>query len=203
MATQAGGTWSTSAVLILVRHGRTAANAGGLLVGHLDVPLDERGVEQAALVGKALSGIDRVISSPLQRCRQTAEALGLPVEVDDRWIELDYGEFDGQPLASIGRAVWDEWRADPTYVPAGGESLAALAQRVSTACDELVADALDRDIVVVSHVSPIKAAAAWALAAGVEIAWRSHLDQASISRISVTTTGPVLRTFNETAHLNH
>jgi broad specificity phosphatase PhoE len=189
-------------VLILVRHGRTAANASGLLVGHLDVPLDERGAEQAALVGKSLSGIDRVISSPLQRCRQTAEALGLPVEVDDRWIELDYGEFDGQPLASIGRAVWDEWRADPTYVPAGGESLAALAQRVSTACDELVAEALDSNIVIVSHVSPIKAAAAWALAAGVEIAWRSHLDQASISRITITSTGPVLRSFNETAHLN-
>ena len=188
--------------MILVRHGRTAANAGGLLVGHLDVPLDERGVEQAALVGKALPRIDRVISSPLQRCRQTAEAFGLPVEVDDRWIELDYGEFDGQPLATVGRAVWDEWRADPTYVPAGGESLAALAQRVYTACDELVTDALDSDIVVVSHVSPIKAATAWALAAGVEIAWRSHLNQASISRITITPTGPVLRSFNETSHLD-
>jgi broad specificity phosphatase PhoE len=189
-------------VLILVRHGRTTANARSLLVGHLDVPLDERGVEQAALVGKALTDIDRVVSSPLQRCRQTAEALGQPFEVDERWIELDYGEFDGQPLASIGRAVWDEWRADPSYVPAGGESLAALAERVSAACDDLVTEALERNIVVVSHVSPIKAAAAWALAAGVEIAWRSHIDQASITRVSMTSTGPVLRSFNETAHLN-
>jgi len=189
-------------VLILVRHGRTAANAGGLLVGHLDVPLDERGLEQAALLSKALSDVDRVISSPLQRCRQTAEALGRLFDVDERWIELDYGEFDGQPLASIGRAVWDEWRADPNYVPAGGESLAALAERVSAACDELMSEALERNIVVVSHVSPIKAAAAWALAAGVEIAWRSHIDQASITRVQVTPTGPVLRTFNETAHLD-
>jgi broad specificity phosphatase PhoE len=188
-------------VLILVRHGRTTANARGLLLGHLDVPLDERGAEQAALVGKALTRVDRVISSPLQRCRQTAEALGLPVEVDDRWIELDYGEFDGQPLASIGRAVWDEWRADSNYIPAGGESLAALARRVSAACEELAPQVLERDVVVVSHVSPIKAAAAWALAAGVEIAWRSHLDQASITRVQVTPAGPVLQSFNETAHL--
>jgi broad specificity phosphatase PhoE len=188
-------------VLILARHGRTAANAGGLLVGHLDVPLDERGLEQAALVGKVLAGADRVISSPLQRCRHTAEAIGLPVEIDERWIELDYGEFDGKPLGAIGSAVWDRWRVDPAHVPAGGESLAALAARVAAACDDLAAQARDADIVVVSHVSPIKAATAWALDAGVGIAWRSHLDQASITRIDITDGGPVLRSFNETAHL--
>ena len=61
--------------------------------------------------------------------------------------------------------------------------------------------AADADVVVVSHVSPIKAAVSWVLHAGAETAWRSHLDQASISRIAITPRGAVLRSFNETWHL--
>ena len=57
----------------------------------------------------------------------------------------------------------------------------------------------DRNVVVVSHVSPIKSAVAWALGAGVEIAWRSHLSHASICRIDIRRNGPVLYAFNETA----
>ena len=64
-----------------------------------------------------------------------------------------------------------------------------------------VIDARDRTVVVVSHVSPIKAAVAWALGVGPEVAWRSHLDPASITRIAIGPAGPVLRTFNEVAHL--
>jgi broad specificity phosphatase PhoE len=63
----------------------------------------------------------------------------------------------------------------------------------------LVAPARDADVAVVSHVSPIKAAVAWALGSGVEMAWRSHLSQASICRIEMRSTGPVLTAFNETA----
>lgn len=188
-------------MLILVRHGRTEANASGLLLGHLDVPLDERGHEQAAQLGKALAGVDRIVSSPLMRCRQTAESIGGPVELDDEWIEVDYGEFDGQPLATAGRIVWDEWRRDPSWVPPGGESLQSLSARVAAACEALVGEAAERDVVVVSHVSPIKAATAWALAAGFALAWRSHLDQASITRVTITPAGPVLHSFNDIAHL--
>jgi probable phosphoglycerate mutase len=76
-------------VLILVRHGRTAANASGLLLGRADPPLDEVGVAQAAGVAAELRDVYRVVTSPLARTRATAEALGVPVSVDERWLELD------------------------------------------------------------------------------------------------------------------
>jgi broad specificity phosphatase PhoE len=189
-------------MLILVRHGRTEANAAGLLQGRMDNPLDAIGLAHARAIAKAIGSADLVISSPLVRAVQTAEALGLPVQTDDRWLELDYGTLDGLPVASVGADVWDRWRRDASYIPAGGESLQTLFDRVVAACTDLLTAAADADVVVVSHVSPIKAAMAWALAGGPESAWRSHLDPASITRIGITPRGPVLRSFNETAHLS-
>ena len=98
--------------------------------------------------------------------------------------------------------VWQLWRADLGYTPAGGESIQAMAQRVLAACLDLADEAIERDIVVVSHVSPIKAAVTWALGVGTEAGWRTHLDAASITRVICRPDGPLLRTFNETAHLS-
>src|SRR5580693_5186939 len=128
-------------MLILVRHGESTGNAAGLLLGRIDAPLTERGLAQARTLGASLSGVTRVISSPLERARDTAAALdlGLPVEIDDRWVELDYGEFDGQPLGSVPAEVWTRWRSDPDYRPPGGETLAEAGSRVRSACDELFA----------------------------------------------------------------
>ena len=189
-------------VLILVRHGRTAFNAAGKLVGRLDPPLDEVGLAQAAAIGDALKGIDRVIASPLLRARQTAEYIGSPVEVDERWIEVDYGVYDGMELGTpAATELWERWRVDTAFVPPGGESLVQMGERVAGAMEELVAAVATMDVAVVSHVSPIKAALSWVLHADAETAWRSHLDQASISRIAITPRGAVLRSFNETWHL--
>jgi broad specificity phosphatase PhoE len=126
---------------------------------------------------------------------------GIAPEVDDRWIELDYGELDGRPLAEVPAATWASWRADVTWSPAGGESLAGLGDRVRGACVDLVADARDRDVVVVTHVSPIKAAVAWALGVGDEVAWRMWVATASITRIGLAGGVPSLRSFNEIGHL--
>ena len=188
-------------MLILVRHGRTEANAGGLLQGRLDLPLDELGRAQAAAVGAVLSGVSRVVCSPLLRTRQTAEALGLPVTVDERWVELDYGEWDGQPLGSLPREAWATWRADIGFTPPGGESLLTLGARVREACADLCEEAAEHDVVVVSHVSPIKAAAAWALGTSDEITWRLFLSPASITRVVTAGPAPSLHAFNDTAHL--
>ena len=78
-------------MLILVRHGESTGNASGLLLGRIDSPLTERGVGQARSLAVAVAGATRLVSSPLARARDTAEALGtgLPVEIDDRWIEVD------------------------------------------------------------------------------------------------------------------
>ena len=194
--------------IVLVRHGRTTANASGLLLGRLDPSLDEVGVEQAAAVASALAAAAtsgerpvRLVASPLARTRQTAaaigEALGLEVELDDRWLELDYGELDGVPLADVPAETWATWRTDPDFCPAGGECLSALGVRVRAACDDLAeAAARDGDVVVVSHVSPIKAAVAWALGAGDLLAWRLFVAPGSVSRITVGLNGPSLALFN-------
>ena len=189
-------------MLILVRHGRTEANANGLLQGRLDLPLDDVGRRQAERIGSALGSADRIISSPLRRAVETAQAFGRPPEVDERWIELDYGVYDGRPQAALGAAQWSRWRSDPTFVVEGGESLAALMERVVPALEELIEAAQEQTIVVVSHVSPIKAAVSWALGVGVEISWRCQLDQASITRVAIGPRGPALASFNETAHLD-
>lgn len=188
-------------MLILARHGQTQANADGLLLGRLDPPLTATGEEQAAALCDAVRGAVRVVSSPLLRCRHTAAALGLPVEIDDRWVEVDYGIYDGRKLADVPSELWASWRTDPGYVPEGGESLSAVARRVADACRSLADEAKDHDVVVVTHVSPMKAAVAWALGAADDVVWRMFVDVASVSRIAITDRGPVLRSFNETHHL--
>lgn len=190
-------------MLLVVRHGRTAHNASGLLLGHLDPPLDELGRRQAAALAESIGPVDRVISSPLARARETASAFGLEPVVDDRWIELDYGEFDGMPLGSVTAETWHEWRTDPSFSPPGGETLAELGARVGAALDDLVADGStsDRTTVIVSHVSPIKAAVCWALGVDDLVAWRLWVATASVTRIGTTPRGGVLHTFNDIAHL--
>jgi broad specificity phosphatase PhoE len=184
-------------MLILVRHGQTAANAAGLFLGRADPPLTDLGRRQAAALAAGLPRPARVISSPLERARDTAAAFGVPVEVDERWIEMDYGQLDEQPVAALASAVWERWRADVNHAPEGGESLASVGRRVREASDALAADASELDVVVVSHVSPIKAAIAWALGTGDEIAWRMYVNDAAVCRISIGPDGPVLRSFNE------
>jgi broad specificity phosphatase PhoE len=185
-------------VLFLVRHGQTAENARGLLLGRLDPELSEVGQRQAVALADMIPPGARVISSPLQRARQTADAFGRPVVVDERWIELDYGTLDGCRPEELGDDVWRRWRADPGFVPPGaGESLLTLGKRVRAACDEVTAEAAERDVVVVTHVSPIKAAIAWALGVGEEIAWRMFVRDGSLARVRIDRSGPVLLSFNE------
>jgi broad specificity phosphatase PhoE len=187
-------------VLYLVRHGRTDHNASRRLLGRLDVPLDELGQRQAAALGQIdeLRNATRVVASPLMRARQTAEALGPPVTLDERWAEIDYGVYDGAELDSVGD-LWREWGNDLAYTPEGGESIAAMGARIRAACDSLWDEAAVQDVVVVTHVSPIKAALAWALQVGDEICWRMFVDTASVSRVGVGRGGrPSVRTFNET-----
>jgi broad specificity phosphatase PhoE len=189
-------------VLIVVRHGRTEANASGLLLGRADPPLDATGRAQASAVAAALAPLHpemRIVCSPLRRARETASVVApeRPIEIDERWIELDYGEYESAPIAEVPEATWARWRSDPTFAPDGGESIRALGARVAAACADLLADIEARDVIVVTHVSPVKAAVAWALGVGDEIAWRSFVAPGSITRIGARQGVPVLLSFNE------
>ncbi len=193
-------------MLILVRHGESSANAEGRLSGRAEATLTAHGRSQAAGLSTVLGAAGRLISSPLGRARETAASLGLglPVEVDERWTEISYGSFEGELLTAVPAATWRRWRADVHFRPPGGETLAEVGSRVRHACDELFA--VDghgargpADVVVVSHVSPIKAAVAWALGAGDELAWKLQLSTASLTTVAWGVDGPVLRAFNATA----
>ncbi|MGH9028866.1 MAG: histidine phosphatase family protein [Acidimicrobiales bacterium] len=192
-------------MLVLVRHGEAAGNAARALLGRSDSPLTDRGRVQVAALGSLVEGATRLITSPLERARETADALclGIPVEIDDRWIEVDYGEYEGRSLSELSGPEWERWRSNPTVRWPGGESLSEVGTRVRKSCEELFAlegegARAAGDVVVVSHVSPVKAAVAWALGAGDEVAWRLYLATASVTRISWGAGAPVLRSYNET-----
>jgi broad specificity phosphatase PhoE len=192
-------------VLILVRHGESEANARGLLLGRTDAALTELGRAQVR-AARALvrDPVAEVRTSPLSRARDTAALLDLaaPVTVDERWVEVDYGEFECQPLGDIPADVWQRWMADRHFRPEGGETLAEVDVRVGEACAELFATAgegarrREGDVVIVSHVTPIKAAVAWALGT-TDLYWRLHLRTASVTRIGWNRDAPILHGFNE------
>lgn len=194
-------------MLILVRHGESVANAQGLLLGRTDAELTETGRAQAAAVPTLLERpVVEVRSSPLCRAVDTAElfGLGLPVVIDERWVEVDYGEFECQPLGDIPAEVWQRWQRDRDFHPENGESLAEVDVRIGGACEELFASdgsgarRADGDVVIVSHVTPIKAAVAWALGTP-DLYWRLYLRTASVTRISWNRDAPLLHGFNEVA----
>src|ERR1700759_5647902 len=108
------------ATLILARHGRTAANSSGTLAGRTKgVHLDDKGREQAANAAERLAGLDlaAVVSSPLERCRETARLMvpGQRASVDRRLVECDYGEWTGRELKQLAKdKLWGVVHAQPS-----------------------------------------------------------------------------------------
>ncbi len=192
--------------LHIVRHGRTEANASGLLLGRADPSLDAVGKAQATAIGSALPRCRLVVTSPLARCRETAELMAEHGEVDEllvdeRLIEIDYGELDLTPLREVPNEVWRDWQADTGFRPPSGETLEELEERVGSCLGELWPRAVAEDVAVVTHVSPVKAAVAWSLGVSIAISWRCFVAQASITRIGSGTAGPSLHRFNDVSHL--
>jgi alpha-ribazole phosphatase len=192
-------------MIVFARHGQTAPNREGLVLGRADPELTEDGHRQAELLADALRGepVSAILCSPLLRARQTAEpigeACGVPVVVDERLIEIDWGAWEGRATGSLATPDVARWKADDGTAPEG-ESLESLSHRVDSFCrQQLDGDGL---VVAVSHVSPIKAAAAWAMGVDGTVAWRMFLGLASITRVGQGRASPVLLSFNETGHLH-
>ncbi len=139
----------TARTITLVRHGQTASSARHAYWGRSDIPLTETGREQAAAAAQRLSGagVDAVISSPLIRARDTAQAIadatGAPLHVDERLTEVDYGPFEGQDREEAGAAIgaaFAAWRADPFGAPVPGmEPLANALDRARAATADALA----------------------------------------------------------------
>ena len=121
------------------------------------------------------------------------------MEEDARLVEMDYGEWDVRSFSEFPPEDLERWRTDASFAPPGGESLLAVGGRIASLCADLTGDAT---VVAVSHVSPIKAAVLWAMDADPLLAWRMHLDVASITRVAASAGRSALLGFNDTAHLD-
>lgn len=175
----------------LMRHGEPVG--GSRYRGRLDDPLSDRGWAQMhAAVGDHRPW-EHIVSSPLLRCRAFAEVLsqrlGLPLEIDPRWQELDFGDWEGRSAEELGvtdpqriRKFWSDPIAHP---PPGGESLAAFGGRVMDAWNDLLARHAGRHLLVVGHAGVIRMVLRHVLDMPLERLFRIHVPNAAITRVQV------------------
>lgn len=185
------------ATVLLVRHGRTTANAAGLLAGRAaGVGLDQIGRDQAALTGTRLAAVPlvAVVASPLERCQQTAEYVierqaGTPhTSVDLDLTECDYGQWQGRTLSELATEdLWSVVQSQPSAVTfPGGESMAAMQAR-SVAAIRRHDAAVEAEHgpeavwVAVSHGDIIKSILADALGMHLDLFQRINVGPASVS----------------------
>ncbi len=152
--------------LLLARHGETADNAGGLILGHRDPPLSAAGREQAAALAPQAAAADIVAlwCSPLRRARETAEmigaALGIEPTVLDELIESFRGEWEGRPFTALINSAPEQFDAfegaDPNFAFPGGDSIADQVARTRRALDLVAAG--PQPSLVVAHAGTIRAA---------------------------------------------
>ncbi|MFI1827030.1 bifunctional RNase H/acid phosphatase [Streptomyces sp. NPDC020412] len=219
-ATPAVG-WGTSADLgapttfVLLRHGETALTPEKRFSGSggSDPGLSAAGLRQAEAVAAALAArgtIQEIVTSPLQRCRQTAAAvadrLGLDVRVEEGLRETDFGAWEGLTFGEVQERHPDDlaaWLASTKAAPTGGgESFATVARRVTAARDRLLTASPGRTVLLVTHVTPVKTLVRLALGAPPESLFRMELSAASLSAVAYYADGNAsVRLLNDTAHL--
>ncbi|HEY9315638.1 bifunctional RNase H/acid phosphatase [Williamsia sp.] len=205
--------------MLLLRHGQTPLSIERRYSGRGNPELTELGRDQAARAAKRLSarartasgapGISAVISSPLGRARDTAEAaasaLGVSVVVHDGLIETDFGDWEGLTFTEAAQRDPEQhkaWIGDTGIAPPGGESFDTATKRILKAQAEIVDQYGAGEVLVVSHVTPIKVLLRAALGAGSSILYRLHLDLASLSIAEFYPDGGAsVRLVNDTNHL--
>jgi probable phosphomutase (TIGR03848 family) len=202
------------ATVLLVRHGRTAANAGGGLAGRSPVELDQAGRAQVVALGQRLREVPlaAVVTSPLARCRQTV-ALALPeatAAVDERLTECGYGDWQGRPLTELaGDPLWRVVQHHPsavTFPGADGEAMVAMAARAVAAVREWDAKVAAEHgphavWLACSHGDVIKAVVADALGLHLDLFQRIVVNPGSVTAIRYTPIRPFLLRLGDSGEL--
>jgi probable phosphomutase (TIGR03848 family) len=199
-------------LVLVVRHGLTAST-GKALTGWLPgISLDDRGRAQAAALGARLAGVrlDAIITSPLERCQQTAALIAAAraddaatLHVDERLGECHYGDWTGQPLKRLAAdPLWKVVQAHPSAVRfpgKDGESMLEMQQRAVGALQEWNAE-LGREAcyLVCSHGDVIKAILADSLGMHLDMSQRIQVDPCSMSVIRYTPLRPFVLRMNDT-----
>jgi len=196
-------------MLLLVRHGHTDA-AGKRLTGRAPgVHLNELGRRQAERLVERLEGvrIDAIVSSPLERCRETAaplaKARGRAVDVGRAWIEVGYGEWTGRSISQLRRTkLWRRVMFAPSNVRfPGGESLLEVQGRAVDATLDIAARHARGTVVVVSHADVIRLLVAHVAGMHADHLQRLSIDTASITAVSISDGVLRLLTVNDTDDL--
>jgi broad specificity phosphatase PhoE len=197
--------------VVVVRHGETTWGADGRFAGREDVPLTSRGRRQASSVGDRVKVLRPaiVLSSPLQRCRLTANAIGgasgAPVLVHDALLDGALGEWTGLRPTEIEErwpAEFSVWRSDPDAPPPGGESFNDIRNRLAPLLGELVGLYRGHTVVLVTHAATSKMILISALGVPSHAAYRLRIDTASLSGLTIAEDGStVVWAVNETGHL--
>ncbi len=202
--------------LILVRHGETDWNLEGRYQGQADVPLNERGREQARLLAERLRGerIEAIYASDLSRAYETAkiiaEALGQEVKTLKSLREVDTGVWMGLTFQEVESRYPEhlrEWRADPLEVKRlKGESYLELFERTKTAIREVVEAHPDQTVLIVGHGGNMKCIVLDALGVGancaIGMASRFAADNASLHILQYGGNRGLIETINDTCHLH-
>ena len=201
------------ATMVLARHGRTTANTGGVLAGRSKgVHLDELGAEQARAAGERLAGLPlaAVVTSPLERCRETARAIAkaqaasTKVAGERGLLECDYGSWTGRELKTLAKEpMWKTVQAHPSAaVFPDGESMADMSARAVAAARRWDArveaeHGADAVWVAVSHGDVIKAVVADALGMHLDMFQRIQIDPCSLTVIRYTPLRPFVVRVND------
>ncbi|MBS1185575.1 MAG: phosphatase [Proteobacteria bacterium] len=176
-------------VLDLMRHGEPVG--GRRYRGQIDDPLSEKGwAQMQAAVGEAAPWT-RIVSSPLLRCCEFAEALaerhGLPLALDERLREVGFGEWEGKSAAEIEQVApgtLARFKADPVNArPAGAEPLADFHARVAAALGDLLEQHAGEHVLLVGHAGVMRMSLAWALQIPLAHAYRIEVATASLTRL--------------------
>lgn len=200
--------------MLLVRHGRTSANTAGILAGRSPgVELDDVGRQQAATLGDRMAPVPlaALVSSPLRRCRQTAQALlgprtdAVPSTTDTGLIECGYGDWTGRTLKELSKEkLWTTVQQQPSAVRfPGGEAMTEMAARAVGAIRgwdaKVTGEHGDQAVwVAVSHGDVIKAILADALGTHLDTFQRILVNPASVSVVRYTAARPYVVTMNST-----
>src|SRR5262245_17196183 len=195
--------------LLLARHGESIWNGVRRLQGVTDVPLSERGREQARALGRALAAhrIAAAYVSPLARARETADIAlanaGVPITAIEELREFSLGEWEGCLATEIEAREGDPYgawlRAPADCPPPGAEPLDAVRDRVLTAVARIAtAHPNGDDVLVVAHGGVISVYICHLLGCGSNALWRLRVDNASLTVVRP----PRIVTLNDTRHLS-
>ncbi|MCH7758032.1 MAG: histidine phosphatase family protein [Thaumarchaeota archaeon] len=155
-------------LIIFLRHGQAKNNTERVLAGRTPgVPLTEKGVDQSEQAAKFLEemNISAIYSSPIERAKNTAEIIGkhisIDVRIDDRLIELDMGKFTGRPydeiFSSHGNVFMKFYRGELEIAHNGVETFEQVKRRILDIVDHVIENHPDENVVLVTHMDPIKA----------------------------------------------